>query len=152
MRQGLYLFFFFFLVFTGCNDKDSDNAIIPKLKMQAIINDLMKADQFISDFRVPTDTVMNRDVESIKLYQQVFSIHGITKTQFEQSLTYYQSRPDLLKAMMDSISKPPVVAPTPTTSPKDTNSKRVLPLSIKDSIILTKDSLLRKKKIPVKNN
>lgn len=151
MKKWLYLFFICLLAI-GCKNKGGDNSIIPIVKMQAILTDLMKADQFISDFRVPRDTVMNRDVESIKLYQQVFTIHGISKAQFEQSLTYYQSRPDLLKAMMDSISKPPVVAPAPTTSPKDTNSKRVLPLSKKDSIILTKDSLLRKKKIPVKNN
>jgi len=121
--------------------------------MKVVISDLMKADQLITDFRIPYDTAMDRNVESIKLYQQVFALHDITKAQFERSLAYYQSHPDLLKVIMDSISKQAVVADTQVTSTTDTVLKKDSLQPVKDSLIISKDSLpFRKKKILLKNN
>lgn len=152
MRQGVFLFFFCLLL-GSCNNKEVDSDILPATKMQLILSDLMKADQFISDFRVPNDTIMDRDVESIKLYQRVFALHDITKVQFDRSLAYYQSRPDLLKVIMDSISKPVIVAPVQTTPPVDSTLKKDSLLLRKDSTNLTKDSInFRKKKLLLQNN
>lgn len=145
MKQWVHLFFFGLLI-AGCNNKGKDNDILPSARMQAVLSDLMRADQFISDFRVPKDTAMDRDVESIKLYQQVFTIHNISRTRFEKSLAYYQSRPDLLKIIMDSISKPPVVVPVQTTPSKDSLYKKDSTFLPKDSTNPARDSALRRKK------
>lgn len=149
MRQWLYLFFLLSII--SCGNKGSENEILSSDKMEVVISDLMKADQFISDFRVPHDTAMDRDVESIKLYQQVFKLHGISKNQFEKSLAYYQARPELLKTMMDSISKPPAVDTVASIQRKDSITKKDSVRFPKDSTLLSRDSLLlRKKKIPAK--
>ena len=151
MKQWFHLFFFCLLI-SGCNNKGSTNGILSMPKMQVVLSDLMKADQFIMDFRIPKDTAMDKDAESIKLYQQVFAIHGTTKTQFEKSLTYYQSHPDLLKVIMDSISKPAIVTPAQNIPSKDPVLKKDSNLLSKDTILLKKDSsILLKKKVLIKN-
>ncbi len=152
MRQWYYLFFFW-LIIASCKSNKTNSGIIPMLKMEMILTDLMKADQFISDFRVPHDTAMDRDTESIKMYQKIFALHDINKEQFEKSLVYYQSRPDLLKIIMDSISKPTVIVPEEPTPMKDTaNLKKVRKFSTGDSSIPLTDSPFIKKKTLLKNN
>lgn len=105
MRSGLLIFYFFFLV-TGCKNKEKiPDDILPPSKMQAVLWDMMRADQFFADYRVNKDTALNAEAESIKLYRQIFSIHNISKEQFQESFSFYQSHPAFLKGIMDSMSK-----------------------------------------------
>ena len=64
--------------------------------------DLMRADAYISDF-VMKDSSRNQKAESAMLYEQVFTIHSTTADIFKRSLEFYQSRPDLLKVIIDSL-------------------------------------------------
>jgi len=76
--------------------------------MEAVLWDMMRADQFLADYVLNRDTSKNNKTETLKLYQQVFAIHKIDKETFQQSFTYYQAHPDLLKSIMDSIGTQPV--------------------------------------------
>ena len=93
----------FFLLFFSCTNRDKvpDNVLSPK-KMQSVLWDMLRADQFVATY-VVKDTGLNKKQESIKLYQQVFQIHNISKEKFQKSLEFYQNRPDLLKVILDSI-------------------------------------------------
>lgn len=64
--------------------------------------DLMRADAYISDF-VMKDSTRNQKAETAVLYEQVFAIHSTTEDVFKRSLAFYQSRPDLLKVIADSL-------------------------------------------------
>lgn len=153
MRQWIFLFFLCLLI-TSCNNKTVDTDVLPSSKMQEILSDLMKADQFVTYFVALSDTGVDKDVESIKLYQQIFDIHGITKVQYEKSLFYYQSHPDLLKVIMDSISKQVVMNPVQATPAIDTSLKKdSVKLLAKDSLPFSRDSLiLRRKKVFLNKN
>ena len=99
---------FFFLLLASAlvycsSENDVPNDIIPPDKMQAIIFDLLRADEFVNNF-VLKDTSLNRDREATKLYQQVFTIHKVEKEQFYKSYQYYQGHPDKNKAMIDSLA------------------------------------------------
>lgn len=150
MKLRVYIFLFYLLL-VSCNRKNND--ILSSSQMQEVISDLMKADQFITEFRVPYDTAMDRDYESIRLYQKVFEIHSITKERFGKSLTYYQMHPELLKTIMDSISKQPIVSSAKVGSANDSLLKKDTTTRLKDSVLISKDSLLiqKKKKLLKKN-
>ena len=106
MRTGLLIVLL--LVFTaGCKNKNSiPNSVLPQKKMQAILWDMMRADQFLADYVLNKDSSLNKTTESLKYYQQIFAIHKTSKEEFQHSFSFYKSRPVLLKAIMDSISKP----------------------------------------------
>jgi Domain of unknown function (DUF4296) len=129
MRTGL-LIICCSIIIAGCKNKNSVPAgIIPQKKMQAIIWDMMRADQFLTDFVLNKDTSLDKRTESIRLYTQVFTIHQISKEQYEESFSFYKTHPALFKAIMDTLSQPKT-AETPTEmikQPVPEDSLRVLP-------------------------
>lgn len=112
MRYGLLIICCLFFI-TGCKNKNRiPDGIIPQKKMQAILWDMMRSDQFLSDFVLKKDSSLDKRFESIKLYGQVFDIHHISKEQFGKSFSFYKTHPDLFKVIMDSLSQPKTEAPT----------------------------------------
>ena len=70
--------------------------------MQAVLWDVIKADAFTSEF-IKKDTLKNAVEENLKLQQQIFAIHKVTKTDFYNSYDYYKSNTPLFKNMLDSM-------------------------------------------------
>ncbi len=96
---------FVLVLFVGCSsDKTVPKNILSQTQMQIVMWDLMRVDEFISNY-VMKDTSLNKKEESNKLYEQVFKINSTTKEKFKKSMLFYQSRPDLLKAIADSLKK-----------------------------------------------
>jgi hypothetical protein len=94
----------FLFLFQSCLNKDKiPSNVLPPKKMQLILWDMLRADEYISN-NVAKDSTLNTKDKSIELYEEVFRIHNITKNEFQKSLDYYQSRPDLLRVILDSIS------------------------------------------------
>ena len=121
MTRVVIAFFLFFIV-VGCNNADKiPRNVLSQEKMRALLQDMMKADQFLSDYLLNTDTSKKREPESIKLYNQVFAIHQVEPDKFYESLNFYRQHPSLLKDVFDSISKkverlPPQILPVITDS------------------------------------
>jgi len=89
----------------GCNNKNKiPNSVLSQKKMQGILWDLMRADQFLNDYVLNNDTSLNKTTESLKYYQQIFAIHKTTREEFQHSFSFYKSHPSLLRSIMDSIS------------------------------------------------
>ena len=122
MKAGL-LILLVSIVIVGCKRKDKIPAdVLAPPKMEAVLWDIMRADKFISDYVFYTDTSKEKKAESIKLYQQVFTIHDITKEKFQHSFSWYQSHPAFLKSIMDSLSKNSASAPTKIIATDDTTT------------------------------
>ncbi|HMK25332.1 MAG TPA: DUF4296 domain-containing protein [Chitinophagaceae bacterium] len=112
MRTGL-LIICCSLIIAGCKNKNRIPAnIIPQKKMQAVLWDMMRADQFLADFVLNKDSSLDKRTESIKLYTRVFAIHHISKEQYERSFSFYKTHPALFKVIMDSLSTAKTEAPT----------------------------------------
>ena len=107
MRIPLLLLLISVFVF-GCKN---DERVLPPKKMQAILWDMMRADQFLADYVLNKDTLLKKTTESLKYYQQIFSIHKVSKDDFQYSFSFYQSHPVLLKEIMDSINIPEKITP-----------------------------------------
>ena len=64
--------------------------------------DLIRTDIYVSDF-LSKDSTINREESRLKMYEQVYRLHSTSKEALKKSLAYYQSRPDLLKVITDSL-------------------------------------------------
>lgn len=107
MRATLLITIVCFLI-SGCSSKEKiPQDLIPEKKMQAVLWDLMRADQFLNDYVLNRDTSLNKSAERLKYYNSIFSIHKISRENFQHSFAYYQAHPSLFRMIMDSLSTPP---------------------------------------------
>ena len=99
----IFLFFILTIFFSACvRNNKIPKGIIAQNEMRKLMWDLMRADAYIADF-VMKDSSRDQKAESAVLYEQIFTIHSTTADVFKRSLAYYQSRPDLLKVITDSL-------------------------------------------------
>ena len=149
MRTFLLILILLFIT-AACNNKNKiPNTVLSQKKMQGILWDLMRADQFLNDYVLNKDTSLDKTSESLKYYQQIFAIHKTTKEEFQHSFSFYKSRPILLKAIMDSISTPPRETATtlakPDSVPPAFNSNKDTGITAPKKIISDTSAMSKKK-------
>src|SRR6478672_9322859 len=89
------------LIFISCSNEDAiPQKVIPQKEMQKILWDMLLADRYTSQY-IAKDTTKKLKIENLKLYDQVFQLHKITKAQFIESFDFYLQRPNLTKVMFD---------------------------------------------------
>ncbi len=66
--------------------------------------DLIRADEYANNFLLNKASI-DFNQEKLDLYQQIFKIHSTKADIFKKSLTFYQSNPDLLRVIVDSLRK-----------------------------------------------
>jgi hypothetical protein len=143
MRYHIVVVVAAFFVFS-CRKKNNVPAgILSQRKMQLIMWDMMRADQFLADFVLNNDSMLNKRDVSIKYYQQIFSVHKISEQDFQKSLYYYRTHPSLFKTIMDSLSQVPGDAPTQVVNPVVANDST----PVKPVNPLPADSSFRVRKI-----
>mgnify|MGYP003477589612 FL=1 len=102
-RLGYLLFGLVML--PACKNKDTiPEGILKPEKMQVVLWDVIRADAFTADF-IKKDSAKNAAAENLKLQQQIFAIHKITKADFYNSYDYYKSNTPLIKNILDSLIK-----------------------------------------------
>lgn len=107
MKKLLIVISVLFLYASSCRSKEEIPAdIIPKDKMEALLWDMIRADQFLTSYVFNKDTSVDQNTHSIQLYQQVLTLHNTTRDDFEKSFSFYKSHPELLKQVLDSLNKP----------------------------------------------
>lgn len=116
-RIRIFSGFILFIGLVSCSNKEKiPGNVLSQEKMKSVLQDMMKADQFISDYVLNRDTSKKRETESIKLYNHVFAIHGVSPEKFFTSLNFYQRHPAFLRSIWDSISKQ-IETPLPSITP-----------------------------------
>jgi Domain of unknown function (DUF4296) len=103
MRAGLLILYISILA-AGCKSRTGiPGNILSPAKMQEVIWDMTRADLFLAD-NLKKDSTLDKKMESIKLYQQIFRIHQVSKEEFQQSLSFYKTHPVYFKPVLDSLS------------------------------------------------
>lgn len=88
----------------SCKDKNALPAnLLSKQQMGDVLWDITRAEVFTNNY-IKKDSGKNLVVEDAKLQQQIFDIHHVTKDQFYTSYDYYRKNPELISAILDSIS------------------------------------------------
>jgi hypothetical protein len=72
--------------------------------MELVLWDIIQAERFSSMFILKDSATKNVEVETFKLYEQVFALHKISREKFVESYKYYLGRPDIAKVILDSIT------------------------------------------------
>lgn len=122
MRKFPLLFPAFLFLLNSCESRDQPRGILPAEKMEAVIYDMMRADQFLGDFVLNSDSTLSREQESMNYYREILALHKIDQETFRESFYYYRARPGLLREIMDSIQKrdpllrDPGIVPSPGDS------------------------------------
>ena len=98
-----FLFINLTILTVGCiQDKKIPKDVLPQNEMRKIMWDLIRADAYVAAF-IMKDSTKNQKAESTILYEKIFDIHSTTQEIFKKSLAFYQNRPDLFKAVSDSL-------------------------------------------------
>jgi len=130
------------LTISSCNKSQKiPSNVLTQDKMQAVVWDMMRADQFLGDFVFAYDTTANKDSQSIRLYQQVLAIHKLSKEDFNRSWKYYKDHPALMQIIMDSIGRKQVNGPSVVNAIPDT----ALPVTPTKKFVPRPDTILRKR-------
>ncbi|MFM2337399.1 MAG: hypothetical protein RL115_592 [Bacteroidota bacterium] len=87
----------------GKNISVPKNILSPQ-KMEAILWDLMRADQFVSLNILPHDSSLKKGVEHKKWHDKILALHKISEQQFQKSFRYYKSNPSLFQQILDTLS------------------------------------------------
>lgn len=90
-------------IITSCsNNNDIPKGILKKEKMQLVLWDVLRADVFTFQF-ITKDSSKKPELEAVKLQQQIFASHKITKADFDKSYAFYKSHPEIMQPLLDSI-------------------------------------------------
>lgn len=98
MRLLLLLSFFVL----SCSGNSIPKDVFAPQKMTAVLYDIVLADEWVDFTRMHDSTYMNFSKRAA-VYDSVFQLHEINKEQYRKSMAYYQSHPDLLKEVLDSV-------------------------------------------------
>ena len=91
------------VLMNSCRSKSKLPADVLKPdKMRAVLWDVIKADVFTAEF-IKKDSSKNAASENLKLQQQIFAIHKISKADFYRSYDYYKAHTEIFKQVMDSM-------------------------------------------------
>ena len=104
MKKSVFVFLpFIFLV--SCKDKNQiPKGVLPEEKMQEVMWSMIYAGEFLNAYVLNKDSV-DKVAESSRIYGQVFQVHHITREEFDKSYSYYREHPELMKVILDSLSK-----------------------------------------------
>lgn len=91
------------VILYSCGNKNKiPTGILMQDKMQAVLWDVIRADAFTEEF-IKKDTSKNAVTENLKLQQQIFAIHKVTREDFYNSYDYYKKNTAVFKIILDSI-------------------------------------------------
>ncbi len=79
-----------------------EKSILPVDSMKLVMWDMLKADELYIRILAKDSTAKKRN-ENIRLYEEVFALHGISKGRFERSFKFYEAHPVQFKILIDSL-------------------------------------------------
>jgi hypothetical protein len=99
-RLGFFLWLVICLIACGNGDLPAD--ILPPKQMEVVLWDMVRADE-LADLNYTKDSTLKPMQLHGEQYDRVFAVHKLSREQLQKSLRYYESRPELLKPIIDTI-------------------------------------------------
>jgi hypothetical protein len=106
-RRGIIAGLLGVLLFTasGCSDKNNvPSGILSQEKMEGVLWDMIQADQYSTLYLAKDSARTNPKMETLRLYEQVFRMHDVSREEFRKSYQYYLDHPALSQVLFDSLT------------------------------------------------
>ncbi|HMG82034.1 MAG TPA: DUF4296 domain-containing protein [Ferruginibacter sp.] len=104
MRNIIFILLLAFC-FASCQNRNAlPPGILDRNKMQAVLWDVISAEAYTNNYTKRDSTKKDPALEDAKLQHQIFVIHNTTKEEFYASYDYYTMHPELMSALLDSMS------------------------------------------------
>ena len=84
--------------------RNAANDPLPVPVMKRILWDMMKADEWYLTASIKDSSLVKKQA-NLKMYQQIFAIHAVTKDQFYKSYHYYEAHPLEMRTLIDSVDQ-----------------------------------------------
>jgi hypothetical protein len=98
---GFLIIFFF----TACSNRTGiPEEVIPPDSMEKIMKDIIMAEQYSNQYILKDSLRTDKQKANQDLLEAIFKLHHTTRKSFQESLNYYESRPDLNMKIFDSLS------------------------------------------------
>ncbi|HEY4286251.1 MAG TPA: DUF4296 domain-containing protein [Puia sp.] len=92
------------LAVSSCSDKNSVPAgVLPHEKMEAVMWDVIQSEQYSATYLAKDSAHVNLKLENLRLYDEVFRLHHVSREEFRKSYDYYMGRADLAQVLFDSL-------------------------------------------------
>ncbi len=88
----------------ACSGSSVPDNVLPPEKMEVVLYDVIRADEMV-DFLKLSDSTWQPFSRRTDLYDSIFQLHKVKKETFQNSLRFYQGRPDLLKEVLEALQK-----------------------------------------------
>lgn len=125
-------FLFFVLMLFSCSGKNKiPKDILPQKEMESVLWDLFRAEEFLTVYVLPVDSSLKKRDETIRYYNEIFKLHKINKAYFQKSFSFYESHPDLMKQLLDSLNAKGTEANRELDQPRITDSSLIRKIKIK---------------------
>ena len=149
MNRIIVLFFLFLAI--GCNDgNDVPDGMLTPHKMQHVMWDMIQVDGLVS---YTNDSLIKKPEKRIELYHTVLSNHKLSREKFRKSMKYYQTRPDLLKIVFDSLQQMALrdTVSVKINKPQAVDTSKVLKDTVKSQsdTIRSKLDTSKRKRLPI---
>lgn len=109
------------VIMVSCGGSSIPKDVMEKEKMQAVLWDVLQADDFVREYMTNKDSTLDDTAENITMYERVFRLHGTNREEFERSYNYYRQHPALMKEVLDSMynqfTRQPVAVYNPPVPP-----------------------------------
>lgn len=97
--------FLLLLFMASCSNRnDIPNNIILPDSMASIMKDVIMAESYSSQYILKDSLKKDKVKANQNLLEDIFKVHHISRTEFKNSLVFYESRPDLNKKIFDSLN------------------------------------------------
>ncbi len=106
MRKAIAgLLVIFCVIAAGCSDKKGvPSDILPREKMENVLWDMIQADQYAAVLAKDSAAhIADLKAERLRLYDQVFRLHDVSRDKFRRSYQYYSDHPELSQELFDSL-------------------------------------------------
>ena len=114
MRSIVPVFALLLCMSCGNNSK-VPKGVLPKEKMQAVLWDMIQADEFLKDYVYNKDSTLNDTLLGRQVYEKVFALNKTSRQEFDSSYNYYRRHPLTMKTILDSLaSKKQAALPPPS--------------------------------------
>jgi hypothetical protein len=103
--KRLPVFFIMILFAASCSNRSGIPAgIIPRDSMTVIMKEIIMVNEYSVAYVAKDSMKKDKILANQELLDGVFKIHHISRETFQNSLRFYDSRPDMNKIIFDSLS------------------------------------------------